>query len=58
MEGKMFDFSKLGDMSKLAKEAKDLQSKQEDFNSKQLELLKKISLQLEELISLIKSQKL
>lgn len=52
----MFDFSKLGDMAKLAHEAKEIQAKQESFQKEQIELLKKISRQLEELIALTKEK--
>lgn len=53
----MFDFSKLSDMAKLAQEAKNLQKKQEEMQKQQIDLLKKISGQLEEIISLLKSNK-
>jgi hypothetical protein len=53
----MFDFSKLGDMAKLANEAKQIQEKQDRFQKEQIELLKKISQQLEELITLTKENK-
>jgi len=52
----MFDFSKLGDLSKMASQAKQMQSKQEDFQRQQMDMLKKISKQLEEVISLLKSK--
>ncbi len=52
----MFDFDKLGDMSKMAKEAKEIQKQQSEFQSKQIELLKDISLKLDKLISIIKSK--
>ncbi|MDP2923424.1 MAG: hypothetical protein Q8O30_06875 [Candidatus Omnitrophota bacterium] len=51
----MFDFSKLGDMAKLAQEAKEIQAKQECFQKEQIEL-RKISRQLEELIALAKEK--
>jgi len=51
----MFDFNKLGDLSKLAGEAKQLQEKQDEFHKQQLELLQKISQQLDELISISKN---
>ncbi|MCK9615073.1 MAG: hypothetical protein M0R48_06180 [Candidatus Omnitrophica bacterium] len=52
----MFDFSKLGDMAKLANEAKQIQEKQEHLQKEQIELLKKISKQMEELINLTKNK--
>jgi hypothetical protein len=55
-EENMFDLSKLGDMAKLANEAKHMQEKQEYFQKEQIELLKKISKQLEELINLTKNK--
>jgi hypothetical protein len=53
----MFDFNKLGDMAKLAQEAKEIQAKQDAFQREQIDLLKKISKQLEELITLTKEKK-
>ncbi|MEI8349520.1 MAG: hypothetical protein WCI77_05160 [Candidatus Omnitrophota bacterium] len=53
----MFDLSKLGDMAKIAQEAKQIQEKQERFQKEQIDLLKKISQQLEELIRLAKETK-
>jgi hypothetical protein len=50
----MFDLSKLGDMSKIANQAKALQEKQEQAQKEQIELLKKISGQLEEVLTHIK----
>ena len=50
----MFDLSKLGDMAKIAGEAKEMQAKQDRNMKEQTELLRKISTQLEEVISLIK----
>ena len=44
-EENMFDLSKLGDMAKLANEAKHIQEKQEHFQKEQIELLEKISKQ-------------
>lgn len=52
----MFDFSKLADMSKLAKDAKKIQEKQELFQRNQADLLKKISVQLEEIIQILKKR--
>lgn len=53
----MFDLNKIADMAKIANEAKQMQAKQECFQREQLELLKKISSQLNELISLTKKEK-
>ncbi|MFC1666284.1 hypothetical protein ACFL0P_00240 [Candidatus Omnitrophota bacterium] len=53
----MFDFSKLGDMSKLASQAKQIQEKQECFQRESLELLKKISSQLDQAMVLLKEKR-
>lgn len=53
----MFDLNKLGDMSKLAMQAKDIQDKQERAQREQAELLRKISGQLAEVIILLKDNK-
>ena len=50
----MFDLGKLGDLSKVASQAKDMQAKQEQAQRQQLELLKKISNQIDEVIGLLK----
>lgn len=50
----MFDMSKLGDMAKLAGQARELQANQERAQGEQTDLLKKISGQLELVISLLK----
>ena len=50
----MFDLSKLGDISKLAGQAKELQQMQERAQREQIDLLKKIAGQLDEVISLLK----
>ncbi|MFH1772137.1 MAG: hypothetical protein ABH872_04900 [Candidatus Omnitrophota bacterium] len=50
----MFDFSKLSDMTRMAQEAKKMQDRQESFQNEQLSLLKKISQQLDEVVSLFK----
>ena len=52
----MFDFSKLGDLSKLADQAKTVQAKQEKLQHKQIELLEKISSQLGEVLFLLKER--
>ncbi len=53
----MFDLNKLGDMAKIAGEAKALQEKQDKMAREQLELLKKISGQLDTLISIARGPK-
>ena len=50
----MFDLGKLGDLSKVASQAKDMQVKQEQAQRQQLDLLKKISNQIDEVIGLLK----
>jgi membrane protein required for beta-lactamase induction len=50
----MFDLSKLGDMAKIAGEAKEMQAKQERTAKEQTALLQKISMQLETVIALLK----
>ena len=50
----MFDLSKLGDISKLAGQAKELQQMQERAQREKIDLLKKITGQLDEVISLLK----
>ena len=52
----MFDLGKLGDLSKMASQAKQIQEKQEAFARQQIELLEKISKQLEQVISLLKNR--
>jgi len=52
----MFDFSKLGDLSKMAGQAKQMQEKQDEFQQKQLQILQKISKQLDEALNLLKSK--
>ena len=47
----MFDFNKLGDLSKMASQAKELQKAQERQQNEQLEILRKISSQLDEVLS-------
>ena len=52
----MFDLSKLGDMAKIANEAKGMQEKQERMTSEQTDLLRKISTQLDAVIALLKNR--
>lgn len=53
----MLDFSKLGDMAKIAQQAKDLQERQDRAQREQIELLRKISAQLDTLIAQLKDRK-
>ena len=52
----MFDLNKLGDMAKIANQAKQVQERQEKSQREQTDLLKKISNQLEEIISTLKNR--
>ncbi|UCD16065.1 MAG: hypothetical protein JSV34_03155 [Candidatus Omnitrophota bacterium] len=54
----MFDFSKLGDMTKIASQAKQMHEKQAILEREQVEVLKKISSQLNEVINLLKKASL
>lgn len=51
----MFDFSKLGDLSRIAGEAKEMQEKQERCQREQTELLRQISNKLDQVIALLKT---
>ena len=53
----MFDMSKLGDMAKIAGEAKKMQEKQERMAAEQLDMLRKISAQLDGITALLKERK-
>lgn len=52
----MFDFNKLGDLSQIAGQARQMQEKQERLQQEQLMLLKKISEQLSEVLSILKEK--
>ncbi len=52
----MFDLNKLGDMAKIAGEAKSMQEKQERMSREQLEILQKISTQMDTVISLLRDR--
>ena len=52
----MFDLEGLGDIGKLAGKAREIQKKQEEYQKEQVSLLKKISHQLDEAISLLRKQ--
>jgi len=47
-------FDKLGDLSKMASEARAIQEKQERMQREQIDVLKKISDKLDQVISLLK----
>jgi hypothetical protein len=53
----MFDMSKLGDMAKIASEARHMQEKQERVARENIEMLKKISQQLDAVIAILKDNK-
>jgi hypothetical protein len=53
----MFDLNKLGDMAKIAGEAKQMQEKQERMAREQLDMLQKISAQMDAVITLLKDCK-
>ncbi len=53
----MFDLNKLGDMSKLAAEAKKLHAEQERAQRDQIDLLRKVSSQLDEVLRILKENK-
>ena len=53
----MFDLSKLGDMAKIAGEAKLMQEKQERMLKEQLDILRKISTQMDTVIAFLKDRK-
>lgn len=50
----MFDMSKLGDMAKIANQAKQMKAEQDRVQKEQTDLLKKIAKQLDEVLSLLK----
>lgn len=52
----MFDFNKLGDLSKIAGEARQLQERQEHMQREQIDLLKKISDKLDQVITILKTK--
>lgn len=53
----MFDINKLGDLSKIAGEARHMQEKQERQQREQMDILKKISGQLDQIISILNAKK-
>jgi len=52
----MFDLNKLGDMAKIAGEAKKMQAVQEEAQRKHLEVLNKISRQLDDVLNHLKNK--
>ena len=56
-EEQMLDFNKLGDMAKIAGEARKMQERQERVQQEHSDMLKKISLQLDDVVSLLKERK-
>lgn len=52
----MFDFSKLGDMASLANKAQALQAQQDKRQAEQIDLLRKISRQLDEVLIILKKK--
>lgn len=52
----MFDFGKLGDLSKMAGQAKEMQAQVERFQKQQIQLLEKISKQLDEVVAMLKKK--
>jgi len=52
----MFDFSKIGEFSKILNQAKSLHEKQERFYKEQIELLQKILKKLEEIAIILKQK--
>jgi len=53
----MFDLNKLGDMAKIAGEARAMQEKQDRAQREQIELLKNIANKLDQVIVLLKQDK-
>lgn len=53
----MFDMSKIGDMAKIAGEAKKMQERQEAVQKQQAEILARISQQLDQIMTLLKENK-
>ncbi len=52
----MFDFSKLGDMNKIAGQAREIQKKQEAFQKETTDALKRLSGQMDEVLKLLKER--
>ena len=52
----MFNFKDLGDMTKLASEAKEMQRAQQQAEERKMQILNKISFQLDEVLRILKSK--
>ena len=52
----MFDLNKLGDLSKMANEARAIQEKQDRAQAQQIDLLQKISNKLDQIITLLSAK--
>ncbi|MFH1621687.1 MAG: hypothetical protein ABIA97_01000 [Candidatus Omnitrophota bacterium] len=52
----MFNLKDLGDMTKIASQAKELQQTQQKTEEKKIQILSKISQQLEEIITELKNK--
>ncbi|MFH1847227.1 MAG: hypothetical protein ABH869_06720 [Candidatus Omnitrophota bacterium] len=52
----MFDLSKLGDMTKMADQARRMQASQEKTQQEQTDMLRKIAGQLETVISILRER--
>ena len=52
----MLNFKDLGDMTKLAGQAKELQQAQQRSEEQKMQILNKISTQLDEILSILKSK--
>jgi len=52
----MFDFNKMGDMMKMAQEAKKIQAAQDEQQRRQLEALNRISRQLDDILNQLKNK--
>ncbi|MFH1394793.1 MAG: hypothetical protein ABIH09_01390 [Candidatus Omnitrophota bacterium] len=50
----MFDLNKLGDMAKMARDAKQIHTDQQKIQREQIELLRKISAQLDSVLGLLR----
>ena len=50
----MFDMSKLGDMAKIANQARQVQATQERMQREQIDLLKQISSRLDNIANILK----
>ena len=53
----MFDFKNLGDMTKIANQAKELQRQQDQRHQEQIDLLKRIANTLDQVLAELKNRK-